>query len=182
MWYTGVIREECQLLSIRNVAKYILGRNGTGVSSMKLHKLCYFIQGWHLAINREPMFPEGFEAWDYGPVSAELEEIFRGRSYISRDDEGFTAVEDNLTGTRNILSIRFSVSMTSTLLYNSRTWCATTRLGLRHTRKGSRRRLARMLSPASSTTCCYIHQARIHHLCERPLRYSGRFPYAYSAA
>lgn len=85
-------------MSIRNVAKYILSSRETGVSTMKLHKLCYFIQGWHLAINGEPMFPEGFEAWDYGPVSAELEEIFRSRSYISRDDEGFTAVEDNLTG------------------------------------------------------------------------------------
>lgn len=97
VWYTGVIREECQLLSIRNVAKHILGGRETGISTMKLHKLCYFIQGWHLAINGERMFPEGFEAWDYGPVSAELEEIFRSRSYISRDDEGFAAVVDNLT-------------------------------------------------------------------------------------
>ena len=85
------------MLSIRNVAKHILGSRETGISTMKLHKLCYFVQGWHLAINGNPMFPEGFEAWDYGPVSAELEEIFRGRSYISRDDGGFAAVENNLT-------------------------------------------------------------------------------------
>ena len=85
------------MLSIKNVAKYILSSKNTGISTMKLHKICYFVQGWHLAICDTPMFAEGFEAWKYGPVSAELEEIFHSRSYILPDDENFTTIEDNLT-------------------------------------------------------------------------------------
>jgi phage-associated protein len=85
------------MLSIKNVAKYILSSRNTGISTMKLHKICYFIQGWHLAICDKPMFTEGFEAWKYGPVSPDLEELFRGRSYILPDDENFSNIEDNLT-------------------------------------------------------------------------------------
>ena len=117
------------MLSIRNVAKYILGSRETGISTMKLHKLCYFVQGWHLAINREPMFPEGFEAWDYGPVSAELEGIFRGRSYIRCDDEGFAAAEDDLTGYQQyfvdkILGIygQYAALQLADMVRNHRAW------------------------------------------------------------
>ena len=117
------------MLSIRNGVKYILGRKETGVSTMKLHKLCYFIQGWYLAINREPMFPEEFEAWDYGPVSSELEEIFRGRSYISCDDEGFTTVADNLTSYQKyfvdkILEIygQYAALQLADMVRNHRAW------------------------------------------------------------
>lgn len=85
------------MLSIRNVTKHILNNRDTGISTMKLHKICYFIQGWHMAICDKPMFTEGFEAWKYGPVSADLEEIFHGRSYILPDDENFINIEDNLT-------------------------------------------------------------------------------------
>lgn len=117
------------MVSIRNVAKRILSSRETGVSTMKLHKLCYFIQGWYLAINGERMFPEGFEAWDYGPVSAELEEIFRGRSYISCDDEGFAAVVDNLTGYQKyfvdtILGIyeQYAALQLADMVRNHRAW------------------------------------------------------------
>ena len=106
------------MLSIRNVTKHILNNRDTGISTMKLHKICYFIQGWHMAICDKPMFTEGFEAWKYGPVSAELEEIFHGRSYILPDDENFINIEDNLRTTRRVLWMLSSKSMNRMLPYN----------------------------------------------------------------
>ncbi len=38
------------------------------VGSVKLHKLLYYCQGWHLAFTGEPLFSERLEAWDKGPV------------------------------------------------------------------------------------------------------------------
>lgn len=54
-----------------DVARYILKRTGL-MSPGKLHKLCYYAQGWHLAWTGESLFEEDFEAWDSGPVCPEL--------------------------------------------------------------------------------------------------------------
>jgi uncharacterized phage-associated protein len=39
---------------------------------VKIHKLLYYCQGWHLARHGTPMFEEGVEAWANGPVIADL--------------------------------------------------------------------------------------------------------------
>jgi len=38
----------------------------------KLHKLLYYVQGWHLAEHGEPAFEEEISAWEMGPVVADL--------------------------------------------------------------------------------------------------------------
>lgn len=42
------------------------------VDKMKLYKLCYFSQGWHLAWTGKPLFSDEFEGWRHGPVSQQL--------------------------------------------------------------------------------------------------------------
>lgn len=37
---------------------------------VKLQKLLYYCQGFHLALENEPMFTERIEAWEHGPVVA----------------------------------------------------------------------------------------------------------------
>lgn len=39
---------------------------------VKVHKLLYYAQGWHLALAGEPLFEERIEAWANGPVVASL--------------------------------------------------------------------------------------------------------------
>lgn len=39
---------------------------------VKLHKLLYLCQGWHLAWYGEPLFVEDIEAWENGPVVADV--------------------------------------------------------------------------------------------------------------
>jgi len=43
-----------------------------GVALLKLHKLLYFCQGHHLAWFGEPLFVESLQAWNHGPVVAEV--------------------------------------------------------------------------------------------------------------
>lgn len=42
------------------------------VGILKVHKLLYYCQGWHLAWTDEPMFPDRVEAWTNGPVVADV--------------------------------------------------------------------------------------------------------------
>jgi len=59
-------------VSINSVANYICFRAseaGENISVLKLHKLLYYVQAWHLALYSRPLFEEEFEAWVHGPVS-----------------------------------------------------------------------------------------------------------------
>ncbi|MDR0759573.1 MAG: DUF4065 domain-containing protein [Treponema sp.] len=49
------------------VAKYII--KSLPVDNLKLQKLLYYSQATHLVLHdKEPLFSEAIEAWDYGPV------------------------------------------------------------------------------------------------------------------
>lgn len=53
------------------IASYIIAfsqEHGDPVSNLKLQKLLYYAQAWHLAINDRPLFDEQIEAWVHGPV------------------------------------------------------------------------------------------------------------------
>jgi uncharacterized phage-associated protein len=43
-----------------------------GVGVLKLHKLLYYCQGWYITWAGEAMFTEAIEAWDQGPVVADV--------------------------------------------------------------------------------------------------------------
>lgn len=49
-----------------------LGPEPEPMTSMKLHKLLYYSQGWYLAWYGAPLFSERIEAWKHGPVVPEV--------------------------------------------------------------------------------------------------------------
>ena len=55
-----------------DIAKKIVCRtdveHGDTISNLKLQKLLYYMQGFHLALFDAPFFNETIEAWTYGPV------------------------------------------------------------------------------------------------------------------
>lgn len=51
---------------------------GDTISNLKLQKLLYYAQGFHLAAFGEPLFPEKIYAWQYGPVVREVYREFKG--------------------------------------------------------------------------------------------------------
>lgn len=60
------------------------------ISNMKLQKLLYYEQGYHLAAFGTPLFDEEIEAWQYGPVVPEIYEKYKSHESrgILPDDSG----------------------------------------------------------------------------------------------
>jgi uncharacterized phage-associated protein len=64
-----------------DVARYILDRRA--MTAMKMQKLVYYSQAWHLARTGAPLFEEPIEAWVNGPVVRELYDQHRGHFSLS---------------------------------------------------------------------------------------------------
>lgn len=69
------------MASIHDVAKYFLVQTddeaGDTISNLKLQKLVYYAQGFHLAIKGTPLFNEQLQAWNHGPVSPVLYQAYK---------------------------------------------------------------------------------------------------------
>ena len=55
------------MANVFDVARCITERTGA-VSAMKLQKLMYYAQAWHLVWEEDPLFDNDFQAWANGPV------------------------------------------------------------------------------------------------------------------
>jgi uncharacterized phage-associated protein len=79
-----------------DVAAYILQKQGE-MSAMKLQKLVYYAQAWHLVWEDRPLFKERIEAWSNGPVVRELYNRHRGqfmvKTWSAGDPAGLTPKE-----------------------------------------------------------------------------------------
>jgi len=86
------------MLDTNIVANYIcwsLIEAGDTPSVLKLHKLLYYVQSWHLALHGEPLFSEKFQAWVHGPVSRVIYDRFKdSKSMYSQIDIEDLAIED----------------------------------------------------------------------------------------
>jgi uncharacterized phage-associated protein len=82
------------------VARYFLSLTdeeaGELISNLKLQKLLYYAQGFHLAIYDEPLFPECIEAWSYGPVVPVVYRYFKesGGDFIEPEEFDITLFDD----------------------------------------------------------------------------------------
>lgn len=73
--------------SLHDVAAYILANEGP-TTAMKLQKLCFYAQAWHVVWEGRPLFAEEFEAWANGPVSPDLYRVHRGQFIVESDPLG----------------------------------------------------------------------------------------------
>lgn len=82
------------MASVHDVAAALLSAAGP-FSAMKLQKLAYYCQAWHLARHREPLFPDDVEAWREGPVVRALYDRHRQQYEVREWPAG---VADRLVG------------------------------------------------------------------------------------
>ena len=90
------------MVSVVKIASYICDRYqkefSERIDEMKLHKLLYFTQRECIVQTGEPMFPEVFHAWKYGPVIVEIRDAYKNNTLneILTDDaiEQYTDVFD----------------------------------------------------------------------------------------
>jgi uncharacterized phage-associated protein len=78
------------VLSCFDIADYfiwIANETGSFISNLKLQKLVYYAQAWHIALHNNPLFEEDFEAWVHGPVIPSLYQKYKsfGWQPISED-------------------------------------------------------------------------------------------------
>ncbi len=52
-------------------------KHGDFVSNLRLQKLLYYAQAWHLALRDAPLFEERLEAWVHGPVQPTIYHTFK---------------------------------------------------------------------------------------------------------
>jgi uncharacterized phage-associated protein len=67
--------------SAHTVAKYVLfhfQEKGEPINNLKLQKLLYYIQAWHLTLFDKALFHEDIEAWVHGPVVPSVYREYKG--------------------------------------------------------------------------------------------------------
>lgn len=80
--------------SAQDVANYFLyldasDDNADGISHLKMQKLVYYAYGFYYALFGERLFAEQLRAWQHGPVSYSLAQIYRacGRNAIAFSED-----------------------------------------------------------------------------------------------
>ena len=76
-------------LSIFDVANYFLSKvdysSGSSITPLKLQKLVYYAQAWHMVFYDKPLFEEHFEAWAHGPANPSLFQLYKPYGWHSID-------------------------------------------------------------------------------------------------
>jgi len=74
-------------MDIHSVADFFIAQpdreSGDVITHLKLQKLAYYSQAWHLAIHGDELFRPDFEAWVHGPVAVNLFARFADYKYGS---------------------------------------------------------------------------------------------------
>jgi uncharacterized phage-associated protein len=72
-------------VSVHAIADYFISKAdreaGDDLTHLKLQKLVYYAQAWHLAMYQQPLFSNRIEAWLHGPVCREIYDRFRHLSW-----------------------------------------------------------------------------------------------------
>jgi len=66
--------------SANDVANFFLHfchQHGDLLTNLKLQKLVFYAQAWHLALKNKPLFADPIQAWVHGPVVPSLYQRFR---------------------------------------------------------------------------------------------------------
>lgn len=77
--------------SYNQIADYFISLSNESqdlITNLKLQKLMYYAQAWHLAITENRLFDEKFEAWVHGPVVVKLYDDYKSFRWnpIKRQD------------------------------------------------------------------------------------------------
>ncbi len=78
------------MASAHEVARYIIRffqEAGDPVTNLKLQKLLYYVQGWHLALRGDSAFPENLEAWVHGPVQSSIYGTYKHNRWSPINEE-----------------------------------------------------------------------------------------------
>lgn len=105
--------------------------HGDSISNLKLQKMLYYMQGFHLAYFNTPLFEEDIVAWQYGPVVksvyAAFKEFGRGEIKIPTDVNiiNLTPKEEELFDEVYEVYNQFSAVKLMNMAHNETPWKTT---------------------------------------------------------
>lgn len=82
-----------QIATADQISDFLLSEcreRGEVLTNLKLQKLLYYAQAWHLALFDKPIFEEDFQAWVHGPVSPSQYKRFKDYKWMPILEEGIT--------------------------------------------------------------------------------------------
>lgn len=128
------------MADVHAVVAYILDVQGP-MTTMKLQKLVYYSQAWHLVWDGEPLFDSRIEAWMNGPVVRDLYREHRGNFRVASWPRGdATTLRDNERETIDVVLANYgdlSPSALSELTHREAPW-QEARVGLEPTDRSNR--------------------------------------------
>jgi uncharacterized phage-associated protein len=75
-----------KMATINQISDYVIFRckaeGNSDLSALKLQKLLYYIQAWHLAFYGAKAFDGGFQAWIHGPVNRDIYDLYKDTKYL----------------------------------------------------------------------------------------------------
>lgn len=77
------------MYNINDICDYVILKatsdNAATLNNLKLQKLLYYIQAWHLAFYDQPFFDGKFQAWVHGPVNRNIYDRFNAKKFLYSD-------------------------------------------------------------------------------------------------
>ncbi|MED4022003.1 Panacea domain-containing protein [Priestia aryabhattai] len=75
------------MAKVKHVAEFFISlskeRTHYAITPLKLQKLLYYAQAFHLRDKKKTLFPEAIEAWKHGPVVPEIYRLYREYGYFT---------------------------------------------------------------------------------------------------
>ncbi|RZK13192.1 MAG: DUF4065 domain-containing protein [Flavobacterium sp.] len=92
------------MYQINDIADFIIFRlnadENNPITHLKLQKLLYYTQAWHMAFYNTKLFDGQFQAWIHGPVNREIYNRFKDTKYlyshITNEDIKNISISDSL--------------------------------------------------------------------------------------
>lgn len=83
--FGGRLEQEVRPMTAHEIAKYFVSLvdedAGDSISNLKVQKLLYYAQGFHLAVYGTPLFSEAIKAWAHGPVVPQVYHLYKDCGY-----------------------------------------------------------------------------------------------------
>lgn len=100
---------ELTIVNIKDLAEFIIRHceiTQNSISNLKLQKLLYYIQAWHLVFfEKHPLFNDEPEAWVNGPVYREVYNQYKPYGYAEISLGFENSIEDSYQEVLNKLNL-----------------------------------------------------------------------------
>ncbi len=79
------MKKEVDSILLSKYIIYKMYQKGKKINHLKLQKLLYYVEAWHLVYTNEPLIKDNFEAWLHGPVVRRVWNYYRDFSIMFDD-------------------------------------------------------------------------------------------------